>query len=94
MLQANLIAMEGALGLHASDPTHSQSEHAPKTLLDHVLLLSPIASAHESHRDCDLLEVGLNVVHGHFHWLFNGPAKANLLAEEPRRETSLISCHF
>lgn len=52
--------------------------YLPKSLLDHVFLLSPVASANERHGDGDLLEVRLDVLHGHLHGLVDRSADANL----------------
>lgn len=51
---------------------------SPKPLLDHVLLFSPISGAHEGYGDCDLLEVGLDVLHRHFHGLVDVTAESDL----------------
>lgn len=50
----------------------------PKSLLDHVLLLSPVTSTNERHGDSDLLEVRLDVLQGHLHGLVDRSADANL----------------
>lgn len=47
-------------------------------MLDHVFLLSPIAGAHKGDGDGDFLEIGLDVLHAHFHRLANGSTEADL----------------
>lgn len=52
--------------------------NVPEPLLDHVLFFSPVASAHEGHGDGDFLEIGLDVLHAHFHGLVDGSAESDL----------------
>lgn len=59
---------------------------SPEPLLYHVLLLSPVASADKSDRDGYLLEVCLDVLHGHLHWLVDGSAETNLCRTAPSPE--------
>lgn len=57
--------------------------HVPETLLDHVLLFSPVASAHKRHRNGHFRKVRLDIFHRHLHGLVDGSAETDLSTPKP-----------